>query len=243
MDFHSVFVDDAIAPATAAADSLEGPGARLLDHVASARFPCVGAKAALSRDAIRVHEAGALGCPRGDGVLLDALADFGAALDASDDADTTVRSFVAVFDGPLQTDEPTFERLLWSQLQRLHDLDRARGHGWAPDVSRDPDHPRFSLSLAGHPFFVIGLHPGASRIARRFERPALVFNSHRQFDRLRADGRYAKMQVATRARDIELQGSINPNLAEYGSASESRQYSGRAVPPEWRCPLRVGGLH
>ncbi|TZF89293.1 guanitoxin biosynthesis heme-dependent pre-guanitoxin N-hydroxylase GntA [Cognatilysobacter lacus] len=243
MDFHSSFSEHLCTPTPGEADAAESPGARLLDHVASAQFPCVGAKAALARDAIRLHECGALGCPQGDAALFDALAGFAAALDRTDDADTTVRSFVAVFDGPLHTDEPTFERLLWSQLQRLHDLDRSRGNAWAPDVARDPDDPRFSLSLAGHPFFVIGLHAGASRIGRRFERPALVFNSHRQFDRLRADGRYAKMQAATRARDIELQGSINPNLADYGTASETRQYSGRAVPPEWRCPLRIGGLH
>src|SRR5690606_22289106 len=145
--------------------------------------------------------------------LLDALARFARRIDAAAD-DATVRSLVALFDGPADTDERRFEAMLWSQLQHLHDLDARRGTPWASDVSRDPDDPRFSLSLAGHPFFVIGLHPGASRLARRFEAPALVFNSHRQFDRLRADGRYAKMQAATRKRDTALQGSINPNLAD-----------------------------
>src|SRR5690606_15083095 len=121
------------------------------------------------------------------------------------------------------------------------ELDLSRGIAWAADVERDPASPRFSMSLAGHPFFVIGLHPGASRLARRFRYPSLVFNSHRQFDRLREDGRFAKMQAATRARDIELQGSINPNLADYGEASEARQYSGRATESDWRCPLHVRG--
>ena len=110
----------------------------------------------------------------------------------------------------------------------------AKDSPWADDVATDPDDPRFSLSLGGHPFFVIGLHPLASRIARRFEAPALVFNSHRQFDRLRADGRYAKMQAATRQRDLALQGSLNPNLADFGAAAETRQYSGRAVEADWR---------
>src|SRR5690606_15160278 len=123
------------------------------------------------------------------------------------------------------------------QLQRLHELGGRRGSPWARDVSRDPADPRFSLSLAGHPFFVIGLHAGASRIARRLAAPALVFNSHRQFNRLRADGRYGKMQAATRARDTALQGSINPNLADFGTASEARQYSGRAVEADWTCPF------
>ncbi len=67
----------------------------------------------------------------------------------------------------------------------------------------------------------------------------MVFNSHHQFDRLRADGRYGRMQAAIRKRDGALQGSINPNLADFGDASEARQYSGREVEPDWRCPLRV----
>ena len=209
-----------------------------LDRIADSGFPCVGSKAALARGAIETHELGRLGDRRNDAVLLDALSGFGAALDAADQDDSTVRSFVALFDGPGDTCELRFEALLWSQLQRLHELDVRRGSTWAPDVSRDPASPRFSLSLAGHPFFVIGLHAGASRMARRFATPVLVFNSHRQFDRLRKDGRYAKMQAATRERDVALQGSINPNLADYGAASEARQYSGRAVGADWTCPFR-----
>jgi FPC/CPF motif-containing protein YcgG len=59
---------------------------------------------------------------------------------------------------------------------------------------------------------------------------------------LRADGRFLKMQTATRKRDIELQGSINPNLADFGMAGEARQYSGRKVGPEWKCPFRFKGV-
>ncbi len=80
------------------------------------------------------------------------------------------------------------------------------------------------------------MHAGASRIARCFRHPVLVFNSHRQFEQLRADGRYAKLQQATRERDRAMQGSINPNLADFGAASEARQYSGREVEEDWQCP-------
>lgn len=218
---------------------------RFLDRIASAEFPCVGSKAALARDAIRTFDLGTLGCPRDDGRLHAALAEFASFVDSQPDDSSVVHSFAAVYAGPGDTDEARFEAMLWAQLQRLHDIDRARGHAWADEVSPDPDSPQFSLSIAGHPFFVIGLHAGASRLARRFESPVLVFNSHRQFDRLRADGRYAKMQAATRARDLELQGSLNPNLADFGTAAETRQYSGRAVEVEWRCPLsiRTGRMH
>lgn len=210
---------------------------RFLARIADSSFPCVGSKAALARDAIRTLELGPLGQRDNDAPLHGAIAAFAARMDANTAEDSTVHSFVALFAGPCDTDERRFEALLWSQLQRLHELDLRRGHAWASDVSCDPDDPRFSFSVAGHPFFVIGLHPGASRMARRFASPALVFNSHRQFERLRADGRYARMQAATRRRDVALQGSINPNLADFGAASEARQYSGRAVGPDWTCPF------
>ena len=210
-----------------------------LDFIGAQAFPCVGAKSALSRDAIGFHHAGRLGARANDAPLLDRIAAFARRLEAAAPDDGTLRSLVVLFEGPLDTDERRFEALLWAQLQRLHDLDVERGARWAPDVSADPADPAFSLSLAGHPFFVIGLHPGASRKARRFGWPAIVFNPHRQFTRLRADGRYPKMQAATRSRELALQGTINPNLADHGEASEARQYSGRAVEDDWTCPLRV----
>lgn len=212
---------------------------QLREFVASPEFPCVGAKAALAQDALEIREFAALGSRSNDGPLLDGLARFARRRDRDDPENFIVHSFAAAFEGPLDSDESRFEALLWSQLQRLHSLDMVRGSPWSADVSTDPDDPKFSLSLAGHPFFVIGLHPGASRLARRAPFPVLVFNSHRQFNRLRADGRYAKMQKATRARDTSLQGSINPNLADFGTAAETRQYSGRAVEANWRCPFHV----
>lgn len=155
------------------------------DFVAAGWFPCVGAKAALSRGTMDIVELGRLGDRSNDATLLDGIARFARHLEGRPGDDLTLHTHVAVFDGPRDTDEARFEALLWAQLQRLHDLDLARGSRWAGDVSSDPDDPRFSLSLGGHPFFVIGLHPGASRRARRFAWPAMVFNSHRQFDRLR----------------------------------------------------------
>ncbi|PJJ99448.1 hypothetical protein CO641_07820 [Lysobacteraceae bacterium NML91-0213] len=232
-------IRSAAAGAPASADGRGLLTTRFLEFVADPAFPCVGSKAALARGAIETCEMGRLGDRGNDASLLDSLAAFAQRVDGLDPDDSTIHSFVALFDGPRDTDERRFEALLWSQLQRLHEIDARRGTPWAADVSRDPDDPRFSLSLGGHPFFVIGLHPGASRLARRFAWPALVFNSHRQFERLRADGRYGKMQAATRARDIALQGSINPNLADFGTAAETRQYSGRAVEEGWTCPFRV----
>jgi FPC/CPF motif-containing protein YcgG len=236
---------DSLATAPVSSYEADSRSACFLEHVAASWFPCVGSKAALARCAIRTVELHSMQCPNDAARLLDEIHGFAAFVDAQPEESATVHSMVALYAHPCRTDEAGFERALWATLQRLHDLDHARGQPWAADVATDPDSTRFSLSLGGHPFFVIGLHPGASRIARRFEAPALVFNSHRQFEQLRRDGRYAKMQLATRERDMALQGSLNPNLADFGTAAETRQYSGRAVEAEWRCPFHVrsGGLH
>ena len=226
--------DAAVAPAPRPGTAAR----RLRDFIERPTFPCVAAKAALGQGGVRMLELGQLGGDGDTAPLLDALERLGPRLDAEEDGSRHLHSLAAVFDGPGDDDEAAFEARLWRQLRQLHALDVRRGHAWAADVGSDPDAADFSFSLAGHPFFVIGLHPGASRRARRAPMLVLVFNSQRQFARLRADGRYAKMQAATRARDRALQGSLNPNLAEWGTAAETRQYSGRAVEADWRCPFR-----
>jgi FPC/CPF motif-containing protein YcgG len=47
------------------------------------------------------------------------------------------------------------------------------------------------------------------------------------------------MQETIRARDLELQGSINPMLSDFGVDSEARQYSGRAVEENWQAPFKA----
>lgn len=212
------------------------PGESFLKFIGGDNYPCVGARLALSRGSIETHEFGALGDCDNDQPMLDGLSQFVAKIEESAWDDDTVHSYAAIFHGPFGMNELRFESLMWAQLWQTHKLDVLAGNLPADDVSSDADSPHFSLSLAGHPFFLIGLHPHASRLARRFRYPVLVFNSHRQFEQLRADGRFEKMQAATRSRDIELQGTLNPNLADFGDASEARQYSGREVPNGWRCP-------
>lgn len=196
-------------------------------------FPCVGAKSALHKDRLRFVQLG----PLGDG---DEARPLGDALDAYArefaQPGVTPVSLIALFE-PTAMDEPQFERKLWDQLNALHALDLERGQGWDPTVSDDPERNDFSFSYGGQAFFVVGLHPGASRIARRAPVPCLVFNFHAQFEELKRTGKYQSMQAAVRARDIKLQGSINPVLARFGEASEARQYSGRAVEAAWKCPF------
>ena len=147
-------------------------------------------------------------------------------------------TFVACFKGPVGLGEEKFERLLWAQLQRLHEEDR-HYHYWNSHVSSDPEDSQFAFSFAGRAFFVVGLHSASSRFARRFAWPTLVFNAHQQFEKLRREGRYVRVQEVIRDRERNLQGDINPNLADFGTRSEARQYSGRQMEEQWRCPFHA----
>lgn len=122
---------------------------------------------------------------------------------------------------------------------RLHERDR-RHHPWDPEASANPDDPHFSYSFGGRAFFVVGMHPNSSRLARRFAWPALVFNARYQFERLREEGRFTHLRDAIRARKVALQGSLNPNQSDHGEDTEARQYSGRPAEPDWWCPFHAG---
>lgn len=202
--------------------------------VKSDSFPCIGAKSAMVRDQLVIAEFGDIDSAAGDIKLRQALEGF---IEQLEFDSPVVQSFVAIFSGPDGLSETAFERALWNRLQSLHNLDVVEGRGWAENAARDPQSAHFSMGLLGEAFFVIGLHPNASRPARRFRYPALVFNSHEQFERLRADGRFDKMKQIIRERDKALAGSVNPMLADFGAGSEAAQYSGREVGPDWKCPF------
>ena len=143
-------------------------------------------------------------------------------------------SFLAVFPNNHFDDEVGFERSLWLTLQKLHELDHCE---WDHSVSDDPDNPLFSFSLNGRAFYIIGMHPESSRMARQTPYTTLVFNLHCQFDKLREIGTYQTVRDNIRKNDQLLQGSINPVLNDYGNDSETRQYSGRNVEDQWKCPF------
>lgn len=197
-------------------------------------YPCLGARAALHRTTYRF---GAYERLDDDAVTHGLMRDLYAFVTERRGIADTFATFAAVFREPVPGGEAGFEAALWSQLDRLHGLDR-QFHLWDPAVSDDPADPTFSFSLAGNAFFVVGMHPAATRDARRFAWPALVFNAHTQFEQLKEDGRFTGLQHRIRERDRALQGSINANLAEFGHHSEARQYAGREVPADWACPFQ-----
>ncbi|WP_280436683.1 guanitoxin biosynthesis heme-dependent pre-guanitoxin N-hydroxylase GntA [Nocardia carnea] len=145
-------------------------------------------------------------------------------------------SFIATFEQPRGVDELRFEELLWQHLQLLHEAE-ADKYGWATGYSSDPQSGEFGYSVAGHPFFVIGLHETHQRLGRRPPFPMLAFNSHEQFGLIKAAGMWDRLAEKIRKQDITLQGDINPNLLEYEKLSEARRYSGRPKPADWQCPF------
>ena len=203
--------------------------------VLNPQFSCVGAKSAVQTGSYRIGHYAELGSV---GATAGLAYDLNTFIQQQPSMEGEFSTLVATFTGPVGTNEEQFEHLLWNQLQNLHEID-FRQHRWDPAVSDDPNDPHFSFSFAEHGFFVVGLHPANSRFTRRFAWPTLVFNIHSQFEALRASGRFERMQDVIRKRETTLQGDINVNLANFGEASEARQYSGRPVGSDWRCPFLV----
>jgi FPC/CPF motif-containing protein YcgG len=195
-------------------------------------FPCLAGKGAVHRGGYTLGIYPAMGSMAAARLLARDLGPFVASIPADG---AGLRTFAAVFTGDAPADELAFEHTLWRQLQLLHEADLTGA--WDPRVSADPANAQFSFSFGGRALFVVGLHPASSRLSRRFGWPTLMFNPRAQFDRLKAEGRFERLRTLVRERDMKLQGSTNPNLADFGHASEARQYSGRATEAEWQCPF------
>ena len=204
----------------------------LSEFIDDAAFPCVGAKSALNKGRMRFAKYSSLGSTTDAISLCARLREFS---EEFPDAGTAPVSFIAMFRNPVP-DEKTFETALWRHLQLMHEHDR-RNFDWDASVDSDPSSNDFSFSIGSRAFFVVGLHPAASRVSRRAPFPCLVFNFHSQFEALKSSGKFQSMQTAIRARDVELHGSVNPVLERFGAASEARQYAGRAVADDWQCPF------
>jgi FPC/CPF motif-containing protein YcgG len=208
------------------ADAFEG-------FAGSDGHPCLGARSVVRRNAYELHLYDRLGTVEAARAVNADLTLFAGRIIPGE-----LTSLVAVFNEPTAMSEPRFSALLWRQLQHMHDLDHV-AHAWDPRVSSDPHDPDFSFSVAGTAYFVIGMHAGSSRWARRFAWPTLVFNPHEQFTALRERGAYERMRTVIRGRDAGLQGTINPTLRDHGAMSEASQYAGDAVGDGWRCPLHA----
>ncbi len=193
--------------------------------------PCVMAQSSFKLNQVDLHTYKNMGSDQSSKVLLEDLQNYIANYDFDSN---DYRSFLAVFTHDRISSEEKFEIKLWEQLQKLHELDQ---HNWDREVSQDPENAKFSFSVGGHAFYIVGMHPKSSRFARRSPYPTLVFNFHLQFEQLKRRGVYHDVRNKIRDRDKDLQGSINPVVSDFGEISEARQYSGRNVKEEWKCPF------
>ncbi len=196
-------------------------------------YPCVGSRSAMNQGSYRFAMYKEMNTPEADEALARDLYTFVQEQPAIDGEFTT---FIACFDSPKSLTPEEFEERLWKTLAALHELDKQH-HGWDPEVSRDVTDPHFAFSFAERAFFVAGLSPQAERWARSFPWPTLAFNNHAQFEKLRAEGRFERIRDTIRERDAQIEGDTNPNLEDFGTHTEARQYSGRSVPDGWKAPV------
>jgi FPC/CPF motif-containing protein YcgG len=209
--------------------------AQFREHISNPGFPCVGAKASVTGGCYRFGFYSQMNDVETTAVLAH---DLWLYVQERPTFHSEYATFAAVFAAPVITDEKAWEELLWAQLQSLHELDKSH-YGWDKTVSSDPESPDFSFSFAETGFFVVGLHPASSRLSRRFKWATLIFNAHSQFEQLRQQNQFERLRETIRARDLKLQGSLNPNLSDFGKQSDARQYSGRAVEQNWKCPFHA----
>jgi uncharacterized protein len=219
---------------------LSGLKERFAHFITQPEFPCIGAKAALAQGGLGMLFADDIASSRDDHAIHAAMV-----IEATKviGHDPILRSFVVIFDADNNLDEGAFEIALWQRLSGLAAIDAKDNTPWAGNASADVAAPDYAMSVGGVAYFVIGLHPNASRAARRFSQCALVFNAHRQFETMRTDGRYERFQATNRARELAINGSINPMLREFGHGSEASQYSGRKVDATWVCPFSQGKIN
>lgn len=226
--------EDYFKPDDTGQDPTEGIGKinqEFIERIDATDYPCVGAKSALHNKQYRLGSYGKMGEPDATLRLAEALRTY---IQETISSNSRYMTMVAVFDDEV-TSEIDFEQKLWTQLQALHDVDRDTA--WDPTVSNNPQDPNFSFSFNGSAFFVVGLHPYASRKARKFSKTAMAFNLHHQFEKLREDGIYEKMKKVIRERETAFDGGINPMLTDHGQGLEAPQYSGRKVDAGWKCPF------
>lgn len=148
----------------------------------------------------------------------------------------TLHSFVLMIENKHYQSFECFEEKFWNFLIMIDYFDKILYHH-DDRVHADPQSDNFSFSLMEEAFFILALHPNSPRRSRQFSLPAIVFNPHEQFEKLRTNGLFVKIRDIIRKKDKLLQGFSNPMLSDFGDKSEVYQYTGRAHHFEESLPL------
>jgi FPC/CPF motif-containing protein YcgG len=200
--------------------------------ITSPNYPCGPAVASLQKDQYMIGVYKGFGLDQQTSSLYKDLLYFSQCQKISQ---APFMSFWAVFDQSV-CEESEFEDLLWKELSFLSSEEES-SVPWDPKFSSDPNDKNFCLSLGGDAFFVVGLHPESSRLARKFPWPALVFNLYEQFEELSRKGIYENIVKQNRNKEMKFQGSLNPMVELHGDQWEAIQFSGQNNPATWKCPF------
>ncbi|HXH73650.1 MAG TPA: guanitoxin biosynthesis heme-dependent pre-guanitoxin N-hydroxylase GntA [Bacteriovoracaceae bacterium] len=207
----------------------------LKNFIQNSAFPCIMAKAVAAQGLIHPVTINQL---EGEDVIkhvLDGLYDFVEQYRLDEEK---LSSFALVIDNDKYGSFEIFEKAFWKFLSDVNQEDK---FDYSPDprVSADPLDSNFSFSIKSEAFFILALHPESPRWARRFKYPAIIFNPHQQFERLRTKGVFSKVRDIIRFKDKLLQGDINPMLNDFGEISEVFQYSGKVHNLDGPVPLSI----
>ena len=202
----------------------------LATHVAARDFPCVGAKAALAKGTLNVLAANRIDSAWDDLRIHDGLLALRRRLSRGAGAVPQLRGRVRGA-RTISTNRPS-RRCCGIASSRCPTRTSGAASAMTPRVSADPDNPHFSLSFGGEAFFVVGLHPDASRPARRFARPTMVFNLHDQFETL------ARATASTRgcARRSWSATRRSPARATRCSPATARRARRASIAAAWSSP-------
>lgn len=182
-------------------------------------FPCIMAKSLLRHGMLKVHS---------HVNIRNTLKNIYEFIDHYRNQPDRLSSFILCFDQKINFAD--FEKQFWMILRSLNEMDKEL-YKHDERVSSDIHSPEFSFSLKSEAFFILLLHPESPRWARRFSYPAIVFNPHQQFEKLRKNGIFTRIRNLIRLRDISLQGYVNPMLSDFGQRSEIYQYTGKTYLP------------
>jgi uncharacterized protein len=235
-DRMAYFVPDGKCPLP---DGVQNEAEQFRHFILQDAYPCVGARAAINARTYSLGYFSEMESTETPHKLAYGLMEF---IREMERKPSLYLTYIALFACDRFSGEADFEMGLWQLLSRLHMID-AEHYGWAEGISSNPDNKNFSFSFGERAFFLVGMHPGSSRPARRFKYPAIAFNFHEQFEALREKGRYATMKKVIRKNELFFSGSVNPMLQDFGHGLEAPQYSGRVVDADWECPFQKKDGH
>lgn len=201
-------------------------------HIRREEFPCVMAKAVEKIGGINISSSSEILNPGEISRLHSEFESFVQSFRRQE----KLSSFILICHDERYRSFEVFENEFWKFLKEIRKYDQ-KFYSHDSRVSDDPTDNKFSFSISSEAFFILLLHPDSPRLSRRLSMPAIVFNPHIQFERMRKKGIFKKVQNIIRLRDKLLQGSINPMLSDFGDKSEVFQYTGRIYAPDETLPL------